>query len=201
MWLQVHIEAFMRFGRVPDTLVPDNLKSAVVRASFGIDGDSGLNRGYRELARHYHFKVDLCPRQEPGEEGQGRGRGKVRQTCLLQSLEPKDIVEANHKLDMWVAEVAGQRDHGTMHWRPLAVFEEREKACLRALPAMTFVPAVWKKALVHDDSHVEFDKRLWSVPWRWILHEVYVRATPDRVTIHGRTSASRTTTGGKREAG
>ncbi len=34
-------------------IVPDNLKAAVIRAAFAIDEKSGLNRSYRELARHY----------------------------------------------------------------------------------------------------------------------------------------------------
>jgi len=183
-WLQLHVEAFTSLGGVPETLVPDNLKSAVVRAAFGVDGDSGLNRSYRELARYYHFKIDPCPPRAPEKKGKVESGVKYVKRSFFKAWEPKDIEEANQKLAMWLREVAGQRDHGTMHWKPLAVFEETEKKCLLPLPAMAFVPVVWKKARVHDDSHVEFDKRLWSVPWGWIRHDVYVRATPDWVAIY-----------------
>lgn len=57
-WLRLHQEAFRWFGGVVATVVPDNLKAAVVRAAFAIDGAASLNRSYRELARHYGFKVD-----------------------------------------------------------------------------------------------------------------------------------------------
>jgi transposase len=50
-WLQLHIEAFAELGGVPETVVPDNLKAAVVRAAFAAGDMSELNRSYRELAR------------------------------------------------------------------------------------------------------------------------------------------------------
>jgi hypothetical protein len=64
-WLALHVEAFDELGGVPRVLVPDNLKAAVIRAAFGADGPSALNRSYRELARHYGFKVDPTPPRAP----------------------------------------------------------------------------------------------------------------------------------------
>jgi hypothetical protein len=37
---------------------------------------------------------------------------------------------------------------------------------------------------VHRDSHVCFDKRLYSVPWRLIGKELWVRATPATVAVY-----------------
>jgi transposase len=68
-WLRVHVEAFGELGAVPRTIVPDNLKAAVVRAAFGVDGAASLNRSYRELARHYGFKVDPAPIYAPKKKG------------------------------------------------------------------------------------------------------------------------------------
>lgn len=52
-WLRLHIEAFEELRGVPEVVVPDNLKAAVVKAGFGVGGATALNRSYRELARHY----------------------------------------------------------------------------------------------------------------------------------------------------
>jgi len=52
-WVRLHVEAFAELGGVPEVLVPDNLKAAVVRAAFRVGGVTALNRSYRELARHY----------------------------------------------------------------------------------------------------------------------------------------------------
>lgn len=46
-WLRCHVEAFTALGGVPRTVVPDNLKAAVVRAAFDVDDPASLNRSYR----------------------------------------------------------------------------------------------------------------------------------------------------------
>jgi len=183
-WLQLHVEAFQRIGGVPKTLVPDNLKAAVIRAAFGIDTDSELNRSYRELARFYGFKIDPCPPRAPKKKGKVEAGVKYVKKNFFAAWEPTDIDEANRKLDQWVEQVAGQRDHGTTRRRPLVVFQEEEKACLIPLLGTAYVPVVWKKALVHKDCHLLFEGRLWSVPWRFVGKEVLIRATPDALSIY-----------------
>jgi transposase len=81
-WLRCHVEAFAALGAVPRTLVPDNLKSAVVRAAFGVDEPASLNRSYRELARHYHFKIDPTPIGAPKKKG-GSSRASVTRSKLI----------------------------------------------------------------------------------------------------------------------
>ena len=66
-WLRVHVEVFTELGGVPRTIVPDNLKAAVIRAAFGVDGAASLNRSYRELARHHGFKIDPAPIEMEGD--------------------------------------------------------------------------------------------------------------------------------------
>ena len=51
-------------------------------------------------------------------------------------------------------------------------------------PARPYVPVVWKKARIHTDSHVIFDKRLYSVPYRYLHRDAWVRATPDTVVVY-----------------
>ncbi len=68
-WQWLHVEAFEELGGVPAVVVPDNLKSAVVRAAFGVGGATALNKSYRELARHYGFKVDPAPICQPKKKG------------------------------------------------------------------------------------------------------------------------------------
>jgi len=55
-WVRLHINAFKELG-VPAEIVPDNLKAAVLKAAFCSSEDTVLNRSYRELARHYGFKI------------------------------------------------------------------------------------------------------------------------------------------------
>src|SRR5262245_15135406 len=115
-WLECHAAAFAYCGAAPHRLVPDNLKSGVVRPDLY---DPALNRGSAERARHYGCLVDPArakhPRDKPRVERAmpyvrdafGRGR----------AFAPLD--EMNAALERWCLEAAGLRVHGTTRQRPL----------------------------------------------------------------------------------
>lgn len=184
-WQQLHVEAFAYFGGVPKVIVPDNLKAAVVRCAFGLDDDLSVNRGYVELARHYHFLVDPTPPRSPEKKGKVEASVKYVANNFLATLpDGVDIDEANRQLAHWVDVVAGRRTHGSTHRQPLEVFESEERAALQPLPARPYVPVLWKRARIHTDSHVAFEKRLYSVPYKFIGQDAWVRATPSEVVVY-----------------
>jgi transposase len=184
-WLALHEEAFRYLGGVPRTLVPDNLKAAVIRAAFGVaDGTSELNRSYRELARHYGFKVDPTPPRSPEKKGKVESGVKYVNNNALKGRDGEPLDETNRFLARWVREVAGMRIHGTTGRRPHEVFEAVERDALLPLPTKPYEPVVWKHATVHRDSHVVFERRMYSVPWRYITREVWLRVTPTTVAVY-----------------
>lgn len=184
-WQQLHVEAFAFFGGVPKVVVPDNLKAAVIRAAFDHSEDPELHRGYRELARHYGFKIDPTPPRDPEKKGKVEAGVKYVNGNFTATLdEGLDVHEVNRRLRTWTLEVAGKRVHGTTHLRPLEVFEAEERGALLPLPARPYVPVLWKKARVHTDSHIAFEKRLYSVPYRLLHQEVWICATPDTVIVY-----------------
>lgn len=184
-WLALHEEAFRHFGGVPHTMVPDNLKAAVIRAAFGInDPSSELNRTYRELARHYGFKIDPTPPRSPKKKGKVESSVKYVKNNALKGREGEPLDETNRFLARWVREIAGMRIHGTTGKRPREVFETVEKDALLELPSKAYEPVVWKQASVHQDSHVVFGRRMYSVPWRYIGRRVWIRGTPATVAVY-----------------
>lgn len=184
-WLALHERAFQAFGGVPRTVVPDNLKAAVIRAAFGADDpQSALNRSYREFARHYGFKIDPTPPRSPQKKGKVEAGVKYVKNNALRGREGEGLDETNRFLVAWVQEIAGKRLHGTTGKRPLDVFESEERAALLPLPGTRYEPVLWKLATVHRDSHVVFEKRLYSVPWRQIGRQVWIRATPTTVAVY-----------------
>jgi len=60
-WLRLHVSCFEELGGVPEIIRPDNLKAAVIRGAFTPSDPTSLNRSYRDLARHYGFKIDPTP--------------------------------------------------------------------------------------------------------------------------------------------
>lgn len=182
-WLQLHLEAFEDLGGVPEVVVPDNLKSAVVRAAFGVGGATALNRSYRELARHYGFKVDPAPIYQPKKKGKVEAGVKYVKGNFFRAQEEMDVDVLRPMLARWVREVAGMRTHGTTGKHPLEVFEREEQAALKPLPARRYHLVLWKESTVHQDSHVEYERRLYSVPWRLIGSKVWLQATRESVVV------------------
>ena len=61
---------------------------------------------------------------------------------------------------------AGNRIHGTTRARPLTLFSETEQALLQPLPAIAPECAVWAKAKLHGNCHVQFEHCYYSAPFR-----------------------------------
>ena len=185
-WLRLHVRAFEALGGVPGVLVPDNLKAAVIRAAFGVQESTALNRSYRELARHYGCKIDPTPPRSPQKKGKVESGVKyVRRNYIRPlDLEQLDAEDFRKGLSLWLEKIANERQHGTIFRIPRQVFEEEERESLLPLPPIRFEAVFWHEALVHADSHLSFDRRLYSVPWRLIGKRLWVRATAESVAIY-----------------
>ena len=149
-WLRLHVQEFGFFGGVPGTIVPDNLKAAVVRCACGFGEDPGLHRSCVELARFYGFKVDPAPPIDPQKKG--KVESGVKYVCG-NFFDPRDAEEditvVNPALTTWVLETAGRRIHGTTGLRPIEAFGADEMAELLPLPPLGWVATTWRKAKVH----------------------------------------------------
>lgn len=183
-WLRLHQEAFTYFGGVVHTVVPDNLKAAVLRAAFGVDRDGlALNKSYRELARHYGFVIDPTAVRTPEHKGKVESGVKYVKNSFFRGSEFADRNDAQSRLQKWVDTVADVRLHGTTRRRPLDLFTESEQEALLPLPLAPYSPTEWRPATVHPDSHIQFHKRLYSVPFPLIGQRVWVRADEHSLCI------------------
>ena len=63
-WIGAHTRMFSYLGGVPQVVVPDNLKSAVIKPDRH---DPGLNRTYAEMAEHYGTAVIPARPYKPKE--------------------------------------------------------------------------------------------------------------------------------------
>jgi len=185
-WLSLHEQAFLFFGGVVGTVVPDNTKRAVLRAAFGLNGETELERSYRELARAWGFRIDPAPPGAPRKRGKVEATVKYLRNNPLKGRDGEPLPEVQRALDQWIVEVASVRVHGTTRRRPLEVFTQEEAGVLRPLPRPKPPRVVWKHAKVHPDSHVTCRGRLFSVPWQLIHEHVWVRACGQEVRVHHR---------------
>jgi transposase len=182
-WLELHVHAFQALRGVPRVIVPDNLKAAVIRAAFQVDDAPVLHRSYRELARHYGFKIEPTPPRSPQKKGKVEAGVKYVRRNFLAARDETDVRELRRQLTLWISEIAGRRIHGTTGKRPLEVFEAEEQQALLPLPEKRFERVVWKKAKLHTDSHCQIDGAFYSAPWRFLHQDIWARCTPHSVAL------------------
>jgi len=183
-WLALHVRAFEELGGVPRVIVPDNLKSAVIRSAFGVDDEVVLNRSYRELARYYGFQIDPTPPRAPQKKGKVEAGVRYVRGNFLKAREPGDLREDQLALGIWLREVAGKRRHGATGRAPAEVFESEERTALIALPVRRWERVLWKKVRVHRDSHVQIEGGFYSAPWRLMGRELWARCTAHSIALY-----------------
>ncbi len=180
-WLRVHRNAFEFFGGVPERVVPDNLKAAIVRACWD---EPEAQQAYRECAEHYGFLISPCRPRTPQHKGkveQGGVHYVKRNFCG--GREPTPLPQLNRKVREWCLTTAGGRIHGTTKERPLERFAT-EKPLLRPLPGTSYDMAIWKTAQVARDCYVTFERAYYSVPFRLVGQQVWVRGGAHAVHIY-----------------
>jgi transposase len=186
-WLLCHGHAFAAFGGVPARVVPDNLKAAVVRASFAAPEAS---QAYRECAEHYGFLIDPNPPHTPRLKGKVEQGGVhyVKRNFLAGRSAPDEppprCDRLNTALRDWCEQVAGQRVHGTTKQIPLERFRAVEHAALRPLPPTPFDVAIWKRVSVGRDCYVTFEQAYYSAPYRLVGQSVWVRGGTRTVQLY-----------------
>lgn len=181
-WLLCHRHAFEYLGGVPERIVLDNLKSAIVHACIH---EPMAQRSYRECAEHYGFLIDPNPPLSPwlkGKVEQGGVHYVKRNFLAGRDPEPRD--DLNRKLRVWITQVAGVRIHGTTRQAPLERFGTVEHDALQPLPRDPYDLAVWAKLQVHRDCHVTFEQSDYSAPFGLVGQDVWVRGGSRTVELY-----------------
>lgn len=185
-----HIHAFEFFGGVPKSVVADNLKAAIVRASYE---NPLVNRAYRRLAEHYGFLISACPPFSPELKGGVESDVKyVKRNFLPLFTEsqkqrghaPGLVEELIQDLERWNVEVCDTHVVQKVGRSPLEIFEQEEVAALRALPPSRWDPVIYKEASVGPDWRVQFQKAFYSVPYRLIGQRVLVMGNSATVRVY-----------------
>lgn len=181
-WLKLHVNAFAFFGGVPERIVPDNLKSAIIKACWE---EPQAQTSYRECAEHYGFRIAPCRPRTPEHKGKvEQGGVHYVKRNFLGGRETTSLPQANRDVRAWCKETAGLRIHGTVKEKPLVRFEETEKDCLQPLPTTPYDLAIWKQAKLHRDCYVVFEGSYYSAPFRLVSQQLKICAGTRLVRLY-----------------
>jgi transposase len=182
-WIDAHIRALEAIGGVPELIVPDNTKTAVVKACLY---EPQVNRTYTEMAAHFGTAILPARPRKP------RDKAKVEQAVLI--VERWLLGRLRHRIFHSLAEVnAALADlmHDLNEVRPLRrlgvtrrrLLEEIDRPALKLLPTTPYEYAEWKNCRVGIDYHVEVAHHYYSVPHRFLRAEVEARLTARTVEV------------------
>jgi transposase len=164
--------AFWHFGGVPKTLVPDNLKAAVLKADWY---DPDLNPKLRSFCEHYGTVLLPTRPRTPRHKGKvERGVDYVQENAL-KGRKFGSLRQQNDHLLHWETTVADTRIHGTTCKQVSKVFQEHERHTLGTLPLERFPCFHEGQRIVSRDGHVAVDKSYYSVPPEYLGRTLWVR--------------------------
>ena len=127
--------AFHHFGGVPKTLVPDNLKAAVIKADWF---DPDLNPKIQEFCRHYDTVILPTKPRMARHKGKVEAGVKFVQSNALKGRTFTTLADQSRFLLDWEASVADTRIHGTTRKQVARVFQDVERAAVLPLPVERF---------------------------------------------------------------
>jgi transposase len=180
-WIGLHKRTFEYFGGIPQRVIPDNLKAAVLQA---LVHDPILGDAYRRMALHYGFLISPTIPHTPRHKGKVESGVHYVKRNFFAGQEFVDIHIANTHLRDWILNTAGVRKHGTTSEAPLRLFHETEKACLQLLPVQPFQLMDIHMVKVHPDCHVVINRSFYSVPFGYVGQELAAHVSENFVEIY-----------------
>lgn len=182
-WLHAHVGALEAIGGCPKLLVPDNTKTAVIKACFH---DPQLNRTYAEMAAHYDMAVLPARPRKPRDKAKVESAVLIVERWLLGRLRHRtfhSLADLNAAIREFLHQLNEVRPIRRLGVTRHQLLEDLDRPHLRPLPVEPYVFAEWRARRVGIDYHVDVDNHFYSVPHRFARHEVEIRLTARTVEV------------------
>lgn len=178
--LRCHMAAFEAIGGVPQEILYDRMKTAVIGEA--VPGSVVYNRALVDFARHYGFQPKACRPYRAKTKGKvERPYRYIREDFFL-ARSFRNLDDLNGQLRHWLDTVANPRVHATTQRIVCEAFAE-EKPHLKTLPLAPFRSVLKLERRVSHEGMVSVGGNLYSVPDATRKRIVEVQALADEVRI------------------
>ena len=181
-WIDSHIHAFEFFGGVPEIIVPDNTKCAVIRPDRY---EPDLNPEFADMAAHYGAAVIPARVRRPRDKAKVENAVLVAERWILAALRNRtffSLAELNEAIAE-LLERLNSRKFKQIDATRSELFAKLDAPALAPLPVNRYQFAEWAKAKVNIDYHISVAKHLYSVPYQLAGKNVEVKMTATFVEI------------------
>jgi len=162
-WIGSHIRALEFLGACPALLIPDNLKTGVLRPCRY---EPDLNPTYQEMAAHYGMAVIPARVRKPRDKAKAEAGVLLVERWILAALRKRvffSLADLNQAIAT-LLERLNQRPFRKLEGSRATWFLKLDRPALHPLPAEPYQFAEWKKARVNIDYHIEIDHHYYSAP-------------------------------------
>lgn len=182
-WIQCNVQAFVFFEGVPEQVIPDNLKSAIIKHT---PKELVMNKAYMDMADHYDVIINPARSRKPKDKSLAEVGVQIVQRWVLAPLRHHkffSIHELNAAITPRIA-LLNQKTSKKYVQSRYARFLALDKPALRSLPGESYEVAEWKYNIrVPDDYHIAYNNHFYSVPYQHRQQLVDIRVTHNTVEI------------------
>jgi len=178
--IRLHEEAFAEINAVPQKITYDNMTTV---GRYTGTGKVWINPAFKRFAQEYDFKVVILLPGKKERHGKVERPFRYIEDNFLRGREFIDLEDLNNRADVWRAQTANIRIHGTTRERPVDRLA-REKSLLKPVPwnkSDRFFKEVTRR--VNVDFCVAIDKKRYSASPGLIGEHVQVRMFREHIEI------------------
>lgn len=179
-FLAAHQHAFEAFGGVPQKVMVDHLKSAVLTRALG--QAPVFNPKYADFATHHGFDIVPCNVGKGNEKGRGENAVGYVTKNFLAGLEIPDFSVLNPAAKHWLDTVANVRIHGETRKQPTELWH-LERPHLRPLPHQPFDIATISQVRASRQFRITLETNRYSVPAHLAGQPLTRKTSPDRLCL------------------
>ena len=162
-----HTLAYDFFGGTPLIVVPDNLKSAVIKNNK--DGIV-INESYAALASHYNMAVSPARPYKPKDKSKAEQGVQGIQRWILASLRHQTFFSVDALNDAISLLLDRYNNKFVKRFKKsrTQMFDELDKPFLQPLPKERYVYREFKEATVTNSYHIFLEGAEYSVPFKYL---------------------------------
>lgn len=180
-FLGCHQNAFEYFGGLPQSVMVDNLKSAVLEHKAG--EPPRWNPAYAAFAADYGFKIVACNPRSPQEKGRVENAVGYVKKNFLAGRSLRDFAHIAPVARRWLDQTANRRIHRATGKTPYELWEQ-EKAQLLTLPVNPPSPASILRQRATSTFRLNIDTNRYSVPAEYAGHSLDVHLYAEAILIY-----------------
>ena len=177
------VNAIHSYEGVAKYLVPDNLKTAVIKHT---KDELILQSAYSDLEDFYNTIVLPPPARKPKGKATVENHVRYLETHLVEKLRENtytSLGELNAAIRKRVA-VLNSRNFQNKSFSRIDAFLKYDKPCLKPLPGGTYTVCDYKTVThIPDNYHVEYDNHYYSVVYTHCGKPAIIKATASEIRI------------------